>query len=67
MKFNFLKRKDGKCRWWNHKYTFESREEIKLGTGKYIGDKEIKQKAFYIKYKCKKCNDIYISDIIRIN
>ena len=66
MKLNLFKRKDGKCRWWNHKDEFERREEVEVGTGMYIDGKEIKRKHFYLVYKCKKCQDIDYSDAIPV-
>jgi len=51
----FGKRKDGKCRWWQHDIV-TTHEEYMAGTGQYVNGKEIKKKMWCDNYKCTKCN-----------
>lgn len=64
LNFLFGKRKDGKCRSWDHDYGALEKVEYFANTGKYIGGKPVKQKYFYYNETCKKCGDISMSDIL---
>lgn len=59
----FGKRKDGKCRWWNHDFGDSKKIEYMVNTGSYIDGKPIQKKVFHYESTCKKCGETTYSDI----
>ena len=64
LNFIFGKRKDGKCRSWDHDYGPLEKLEYLASTGKYIGNQPVTQKYFYHKEVCKKCGHVSCTDIL---
>ncbi len=67
--FNWLfggKKKNGKCKWWNHDYGDGKRQEWMSGTGTYIDGKPIEKKYTNIVYTCEKCGDSFSTDPQRV-
>lgn len=58
----FGKRKDGKCRFWQHDWGEDERVEYMSGTNQYIDGKQIKRKRYYHITRCKKCGERIESD-----
>jgi len=61
----FGKRKDGKCRWWNHEYV-RKEEEGFFDTGVFLDGKPLQKRMGWGKYTCKKCGHQWKSDNYRI-
>ena len=66
LNFFFGKRKDGKCRWWQHKYDNGKHEEWMSDTGTFLEGKPLQKKFGWTKYTCGKCGDTWTSDIRRV-
>lgn len=64
---NFLfgsgKRKNGKCKLWNHEFGPDVRHEFMSNTGQYIDGKPVQRKKYYYESTCKNCGATFESDI----
>jgi hypothetical protein len=66
---NFLfgsKKKNGKCKWWNHEYDDGKESEWMSGTGSFINGQQIEKKYYNTTYTCKKCVDTFSTDPQRV-
>lgn len=63
LSFLFGKRKDGKCRFWEHEYEESVKNSFLADTGQYLGGESIKQKYYYQSRKCKNCGKTDMGDI----